>query len=92
MRNLVIGFVVGLVVASVGVSGIVRMLDRAAQTIQTQSKELAQWNGQTQSKLLQKDLTINCSFAIILICCVTSNMYFNFNLTGNPERQHNVRI
>lgn len=42
MRNLVIGFVIGLVVASVGVSGIVRMLDRAAQTIQDHSKELAQ--------------------------------------------------
>lgn len=42
MRNIVLGFVIGLVVASVGVSGIVRMLDRAAQTIQDQSKELAQ--------------------------------------------------
>ena len=42
MRNLVIGFVVGLVVASVGVSGIVRMLDRGVETIQQTSKELAQ--------------------------------------------------
>jgi hypothetical protein len=68
------------------------MFDKGVQTIQNQSKELAQWNGQTQSKLLQKDLTRNYSFAIILICCVRSNMYFNFNLTGNFERQHNVRI
>ena len=37
----VIGFVLGLVVASVGFSGIARMLDRGVQTIQTQSQELA---------------------------------------------------
>ena len=42
MRNLVIGFVIGLVVATVGFSGVARMLDRGVQTIQTQSKELAQ--------------------------------------------------
>ena len=42
MRNLVIGFVLGLVVASVGFSGIARIMDRGVQTIQTQSKELAQ--------------------------------------------------
>jgi hypothetical protein len=42
MRNLIIGFVFGLVVASVGFGGIARMLDRGVQTIQTQSKELAQ--------------------------------------------------
>jgi len=76
MRNIVLGFVLGLVVSAVGFSGIARMFDKGVQTIQTHSKELAQWKGQTQSKLLQKDLTINCSFAIILICCVTSNMYF----------------
>jgi hypothetical protein len=68
------------------------MFDKGVQTIQTHSKELAQWNGQPQSKLLQKDLTNKCSFAIILICCVRNNMYFNFNLIGNFERQHNVRI
>jgi hypothetical protein len=37
----VIGFILGLVVASVGFSGIARMLDRGVQTIQTQSQELA---------------------------------------------------
>ena len=37
----VIGFILGLVVASVGFSGIDRMLDRGVQTIQTQSQELA---------------------------------------------------
>jgi capsular polysaccharide biosynthesis protein len=42
MRNMIIGFVLGLVVASVGFGGIARMLDRGVQTIQTQSKELAQ--------------------------------------------------
>ncbi len=42
MRNLIIGFVMGLVVASVGFGGIARILDRGVQTIQEQSKELAQ--------------------------------------------------
>jgi len=42
MRNLAIGFVFGLVVSSVGFSGIARMFDKGVQTIQTQSKELAQ--------------------------------------------------
>lgn len=42
MRNLIIGFVLGLVVASVGFGGIARILDRGIQTIQEQSKELAQ--------------------------------------------------
>ena len=42
MRNLVIGFVLGLVVASVGFGGIARMLDRGVDTIQQTSKELAQ--------------------------------------------------
>ena len=42
MRNLVIGFVVGLVVSAVGLSGIARMFDRGVQTIQEQSTELAQ--------------------------------------------------
>ena len=39
--KLIIGFVLGLVVATVGFSGIARMLDRGVQTIQTQSQELA---------------------------------------------------
>jgi len=42
MSKLIIGFVLGLVVASVGFSGIARIMDRGVQTIQTQSKELAQ--------------------------------------------------
>jgi capsular polysaccharide biosynthesis protein len=42
MRNLVIGFVLGLVVSAVGFSGIARIFDRGVQTIQQQSKELAQ--------------------------------------------------
>ena len=46
--KLIIGFVLGLVVASVGFSGIARMLDRGVQTIQTQSQELAKWFWQTR--------------------------------------------
>jgi hypothetical protein len=42
MRNIFIGFVLGLVVATVGFSGIARIADKGVQTIQTQSKELAQ--------------------------------------------------
>lgn len=42
MIKIVIGFILGLVVASVGFGGIARMLDRGVQTIQEQSKELAQ--------------------------------------------------
>jgi hypothetical protein len=42
MRNIFIGFVLGLVVATVGFSGIARIADRGVQTIQEQSKELAQ--------------------------------------------------
>jgi len=42
MRNLIIGFVLGLVVATVGFSGIARILDNSVETIKTQSKELAQ--------------------------------------------------
>ncbi len=41
MRNLVIGFVLGLVVATVGFSGVARLLDRGVETIKTQSQELA---------------------------------------------------
>ena len=42
MRNLITGFVLGLIVASVGFGGVARILDRGVQTIQTHSKELAQ--------------------------------------------------
>ena len=42
MRNLIIGFVLGLIVATVGFSGIARIMDRGVETIKNQSKELAQ--------------------------------------------------
>lgn len=42
MRNIVIGFVLGLVVATVGFSGLARLFDRGVQTIQQTTKELAQ--------------------------------------------------
>jgi capsular polysaccharide biosynthesis protein len=42
MRNLIIGFILGLIVATVGFTGIARMLDRGVQTVQEFSKEAAQ--------------------------------------------------
>jgi hypothetical protein len=42
MIKFITGFVLGLVVASVGFAGIARMLDRGVDTIQQTSKELAQ--------------------------------------------------
>lgn len=42
MSKIVIGFVLGLIVASVGFSGVARIADRGVQTIQEQSRELAQ--------------------------------------------------
>jgi len=42
MSKLIIGFILGLVISAVGFSGIARMFDKGVQTIQTQSKELAQ--------------------------------------------------
>jgi capsular polysaccharide biosynthesis protein len=42
MRNIVIGFVLGLVVATVGFSGLARMFERGIHTIHQTSKELAQ--------------------------------------------------
>ena len=41
MKNLLIGFVLGLVVATVGFSGVARLLDRGVETIKHQSQELA---------------------------------------------------
>jgi len=41
MRNLIIGFILGLVVATVGFSGVARLLDKGVETIKTQSQELA---------------------------------------------------
>jgi hypothetical protein len=42
MKNLVIGFVLGLVVATVGFAGVARILDHGVDKIKTESKELAQ--------------------------------------------------
>lgn len=41
MRNLVIGFVLGLIVATVGFTGVARMLDRGVEKVQEFSKEAA---------------------------------------------------
>ena len=42
MKNIIIGFVLGLVVATVGFSGIARIMDRGIDTIQKTSRDLAQ--------------------------------------------------
>jgi hypothetical protein len=42
MTKFILGFVAGLIVATVGFSGIARIADRGVQTIQETSKELAQ--------------------------------------------------
>jgi capsular polysaccharide biosynthesis protein len=42
MRNLLIGFVLGIVVATVGFSGVARMLDNGIGAVKSTSKELAQ--------------------------------------------------
>ena len=42
MRNFVLGIVFGLVVATVGFSGLARMFDKGVHSIQQTSKELAQ--------------------------------------------------
>jgi hypothetical protein len=41
MTKILIGFVLGIIVATVGFSGIARMLDRGVDTVKTQSQELA---------------------------------------------------
>ena len=41
MSKILIGFVLGLIVATVGFSGITRILDSGVQAIQNQSRELA---------------------------------------------------
>ena len=41
MRNLIIGFILGLVVATVGFSGVARILDHGIDTVKHQSQELA---------------------------------------------------
>lgn len=42
MTRILIGIVIGIVIATIGFGGIARLLDRGVQTIQQQSKELAQ--------------------------------------------------
>jgi hypothetical protein len=42
MRNFVLGTIFGLVIATVGFSGLARMFDKGVDTIQQTSKELAQ--------------------------------------------------
>ena len=42
MVKFISGFVLGIVVATVGFTGITKVLDRGVQSIQQQSKELAQ--------------------------------------------------
>ena len=41
MTKILIGFVLGIVVATVGFGGIARMLDRGVETVKTQSQDLA---------------------------------------------------
>ncbi len=41
MRNLLIGFVLGLTVATVGFSGVARILDNGVTVVKEQSKEMA---------------------------------------------------
>jgi hypothetical protein len=41
MRSFILGTVFGLVLATVGFSGIARMLDKGVSTVKTQSQELA---------------------------------------------------
>jgi hypothetical protein len=41
MKNFVIGAVFGLILATVGFSGVARMLDRGVDTIKTHSQEMA---------------------------------------------------
>ena len=41
MKKFLLGFVLGIVIATVGFSGVTRMLDKGVTEIQNQSKELA---------------------------------------------------
>ena len=42
MRNILIGFILGIVVATVGFSGVARILDNSIGAVKEHSKELAQ--------------------------------------------------
>jgi hypothetical protein len=41
MRSFILGTVFGLILATVGFSGIAKILDRGVETVKTQSQELA---------------------------------------------------
>ena len=41
MKMFVLGFVFGLILATVGCSGIARIMDKGIETVKTQSQELA---------------------------------------------------
>ena len=41
MRNFILGTVFGIVIATVGFSGIARLLDRGVDTVKTQTRDLA---------------------------------------------------
>lgn len=42
MRNIILGFVLGLIVATVGFGGIARIMDQGVEKIKQTSKDLAQ--------------------------------------------------
>jgi hypothetical protein len=42
MKTFILGFVFGVVVATVGVSGVASILDKGVATVKTHSQELAQ--------------------------------------------------
>jgi hypothetical protein len=41
MSKLIIGFVFGLIVATVGFSGVARIMDHGVETVKTQAQELS---------------------------------------------------
>ncbi len=42
MRNFFTGVIVGIIIATVGISGITRILDKGVETVKSHSQELAQ--------------------------------------------------
>lgn len=42
MRNFLVGVIVGIIIATVGFSGVTRMLDKGIETVKSHSQELAQ--------------------------------------------------
>jgi len=42
MSLFIVGFVLGLIVATVGFSGVARLLDHGIETVKSQSRDLAQ--------------------------------------------------